>query len=398
MSQPASSHFPSPPSRPSASQAPSDEALAELTRTLAASAADYDRSGNFPHANFELLQRLGLLGLAVPEELGGAGIDLAKARRIISAVAKGEPSTALILTMQYLHHFRLQLDRRWPEALRRRVAEDALRDGALINSLRVEPELGSPIRGGLPGTVARRTPDGWRLTGRKIYSTGSHGLTWLLVWAASDDDDPLVGGYLVHKDTPGVRIVDDWDHLGMRATASHEVRFEDAPVPLNHAVTVSRWSEPKAELDPQSLLWMSVLLTALYDGIAQAARDWLVEFLNTRTPANLGAPLASLPRFQDLLGRIDTLLFNNQSLLDSATQGLVAPDRGLQVKQIGTGNAIRAVELAIEAIGNPGLTRKNPLERHYRDVLCGRVHNPQDDVTFGVVGRGVLNRAVGTPQ
>jgi alkylation response protein AidB-like acyl-CoA dehydrogenase len=315
---------------------------------------------------------------------------LATARRVVAAVGKGDPSTALILAMQYLQHVRLQEQGRWPEHLRLRVARDAVDNGALINAFRVEPDLGTPTRGGLPATVARRTADGWRLSGRKIYSTGSHGLTWYLVWARSDDSDPLIGGFLVHKDSPGIRIIDDWDHLGMRATCSHEVRFDDVLIPLDHAVNVSPASAPRPELDGEGQLWMSVLLPALYDGVAQAARDWLVQFLLSRTPSNLGAPLASLGRFQEVLGRIDTLLFANRNLLDAAATGQVDARHAGQIKHLVSSNAISAVELAIEAAGNPGLSRRNPLERHYRDVLCSRIHTPQDDVVLGQVGRAAL--------
>ncbi len=365
-------------------------ALAELTQALAANAERYDRSGQFPGDNFALLHQHRLLGLTVPEALGGGGADLATARQVIAAVGKGDPSTALILSMQYLQHYRLQYETRWPEHLRQRVAREAVVDGALINAFRVEPELGSPSRGGLPATVARRSAEGWRLSGRKIYSTGSHGLTWYLVWARSDDHDPLVGGYLVHRDTPGISIVEDWDHLGMRATCSHEVRFDNVLIPLDHAVSVSPASAPSPELDGDALLWMSVLLPALYDGVAHAARDWLVGFLNGRVPSNLGAPLASLARFQDTVGRIDTLLFANQTLLDSAVAGRIAPQHAGQLKHLVSRNAIEAVELAIEAAGNPGLSRRNPLERHYRDVLCSRIHTPQDDVVLGQAGRAAL--------
>lgn len=99
---------------------------------------------------------------------------------------------------------------------------------------------------------------------------------------------PLVGGFLVHKDTPGIRIVEDWDHLGMRATCSHEVQFDEVLIPLEHAVSVSPASAPRPELDSTGLLWMAVLLPALYDGVAQAARDWLVQFLNQRAPSTWG--------------------------------------------------------------------------------------------------------------
>ena len=262
--------------------------------------------------------------------------------------------------------------------------------GALINALRVEPDLGTPARGGLPATIARRTSTGWRISGRKIYSTGSHGLTWFSVWARSTDEDPLVGAWLVHKDTPGISIIEDWDHLGMRATCSHEVVFDNVLVPLDHAVSVSPWSAPQVELDGDGFLWMSVLLSSVYDAVAQAARDWLVDWLEQRKPSNLGAALSTLPRFQETVGHIDTLLFANRSLLDAAAEGHTPVSNAAQLKFLVTGNAIRAVELAIEASGNPGLSRHNPLQRHYRDVLCSRVHTPQNDAVLQGVGKAVF--------
>ncbi len=367
-----------------------ERALAEITQALAATAEQVDLLGEFPADNFALLHRHGLLALTVPRALGGAGADLAHARRVVAAVGKGEPSTALILVMQYLQHVRLQDDERWPRPLRERLASEAVADGALVNAFRVEPDLGTPARGGLPATVARRTHEGWRLSGRKIYSTGSHGLTWFMVWARSDDADPLVGSYLVHRDSPGVQIVEDWDHLGMRATCSHEVRFDDVLIPLEHAVGVSPLSAPRADLDGDSQLWMAVLLASLYDGVAQAARDWLVTFLQERRPANLGAPLSSLARFQEVVGRIDTLLFTSRTLLDAAAAGQVAAQHAGQVKHVVSTNAIRAVELAVEAAGNPGLSRHNPLQRHYRNVLCSRIHTPQDDVVLSQAGRAAF--------
>ncbi|MEK1939010.1 MAG: acyl-CoA dehydrogenase family protein [Pseudomonas sp.] len=375
-------------------------AFAELLETLsaefAASAAHYDRHSEFPHANLERLQQHDLLALTVPRELGGSGATLAQARRVISAVAKGEPSTALVLVMQYLQHTRLQKNLAWPEYLRLRVAREAVEQGALINALRVEPDLGTPARGGLPGTLATRVPDGWRLNGRKIYSTGIPGLTWLAVWARSDDSVPRVGTWLVHRDTPGIRIEETWDHLGMRATGSHDVIFDDVLVPFDHAVDVLPVDVPRtSELDPSGVLWLAVLLSSIYDGVARAARDWLVAWLRERTPANLGAPLASLPRFQELVGRIDALLFSNRVLLDAAAEGRVAASEATQVKHLVTNQAIKAVGLAIEAIGNPALARSNPLERHYRDVLCSRIHTPQDDAILSAVGRAAFAQAPG---
>jgi alkylation response protein AidB-like acyl-CoA dehydrogenase len=267
--------------------------------------------------------------------------------------------------------------------------EETLRDGALINALRVEPELGTPARGGLPATTARRTPEGWRISGRKIYSTGIPRLTWLGIWAKSDDAEPLVGSWLVRRDTPGITVIENWDHLGMRATGSHEVIFDDVLVPLDHAVEVApAGSAP--DLDASLLLWMSVLLSAIYDAVARAARDWLATWLEERVPANLGAPLSSLPRFQEALGQLDAWLFSNRVLIDAAANGAVPGADAFRVKYLVTNQAIQVVEKAIELSGNPGLSRTNPLQRHYRDVLCSRIHTPQNDTILVNSGKAAF--------
>ena len=362
--------------------------LESLSAEFAATAEQHDRDASFPHRNFERLHELGLLGLTVPRALGGLGANLAQTARVVAAVARGEPSTALVLTMQYLHHASGRQSK-WPPHLLQRVVEETLRDGALINALRVEPELGTPARGGLPATTARRTPEGWRISGRKIYSTGIPRLTWLGVWARSDDPEPLVGSWLVRRDTPGITVIENWDHLGMRATGSHEVVFDDVLVPLDHAVEVAP-AGAAPDLDASLLLWMSVLLSAIYDAVARAARDWLATWLEERVPANLGAPLSSLPRFQEALGQLDAWLFSNRVLIDAAANGAVPASDAFRIKYLVTNQAIQVVEKAIELSGNPGLSRANPLQRHYRDVLCSRIHTPQNDTILVNSGKAAF--------
>ncbi|CDG82352.1 acyl-CoA dehydrogenase family protein [Janthinobacterium agaricidamnosum] len=363
--------------------------LDQLTLEFAAGAAQHDRDASFPHQNFERLHQLGLLGLTVPRAQGGLGASLAQTARVIAAVARGEPSTALVLTMQYLHHASARHAARWPRHLRELVVQETLRDGALINALRVEPDLGTPARGGLPATTAHRTPDGWRISGRKVYSTGIPRLTWLAVWARSDDAEPLVGSWLVRRDTPGISVVESWDHLGMRATGSHDVIFDEVLVPLEHAVEVAPAGATQ-ELDAELLCWMSVLLASIYDAVARAGRDWLANWLQERVPANLGAPLASLPRFQEALGLIDTWLFSNRTLIDAAAAGRIAAADSFRIKYLVTSQAIQVVEKAIELSGNPGLSNANPLQRHYRDVLCSRIHTPQNDTILINSGRAAF--------
>ena len=389
--------------------APHEDAalLARLSARFAETAADHDRDGSFPRDNFAALHAQGLIALVAPREHGGGGASLDAARRVLAAVAYGEPATALILTMTWLQHHAIgRSDSRWPARLRERVLRDAVRDGALINALRVEPALGSPARGGLPATTARRDGDQWKLSGHKLYTTGIEGLRWLSVWGRTDEPSPRVGVFLVPRDAPGVRVVASWDHLGLRASGSHEVIFEEVAIPLDHAVDLrapAEWapdagSQTDVDAHATQQAWMVVLLGTLYDAVARAARDWLLGFLNHRAPSGLGAPLASLPRVQETVGEIEALLRTNRVLLDEAAAEVdaghapSAADSGL-LKYTVTNQAIRAVELALQSSGNHGLTRHNPLERHYRDVLCSRIHTPQNDAILVAAGKGALGAA-----
>src|SRR4051794_15446486 len=153
------------------SSAIDDATLRTLSRTFAAEAANVDQQGSFPAVNFGHLRDAGLLALTVPRRYGGLGGGLRDAARALGIVAEGCASTSLILAMQLFKHAQLYRGNLWPEALRARIASEAVEGGALINALRVEPELGSPTRGGTPATVLRQTHDGWTLSGHKIFAT-----------------------------------------------------------------------------------------------------------------------------------------------------------------------------------------------------------------------------------
>jgi alkylation response protein AidB-like acyl-CoA dehydrogenase len=214
------------------------------------------------------------------------------------------------------------------------------------------------------------------------------------VWARTDETDMRDGLFLVPAGLPGTRIVETWDHLGLRASGSHDVVFDDVVFPLDHEIDVRRpdqWLVP----DFTQAIVHAIFVAAIYDGIARAARDWLIEFLNTRVPSNLGAALATLPRAQEIVGGIEARLAVNARLIDSFAADyddgvLLSASESSIVKLTVTDNAIAVVEDALSLTGNHGLTRANPLERHYRDVLCGRVHTPQDDATRVTAGRLAL--------
>jgi len=164
--------------------------FADVVAAIAARAAEHDRDASFPHEAFTELHRVGVLNLTVPAELGGGGATLAETVEVIRAVGAADPSVALVLAMHLIAHAGLgRPDNPWPKEVRRRVQRSSLAGVALINALRVEPELGTPARGGLPATVAERTDDGWVLRGHKIYYDGE---TWRYAdtHAPADDSRP----------------------------------------------------------------------------------------------------------------------------------------------------------------------------------------------------------------
>lgn len=369
---------------------------AELARDFAARAAEHDRDASFPFENFERLRDAGMLNLTVPVEFGGQNANLATTCRVIGEIAKGDAATALVLAMHYIYHAVFARHGRWPRRVHEQICRESMEGIALINVLRVEPELGTPGRGGLPASSATRTAGGWRVSGHKTYATGIPLLRYGVLWARTAGDDPRVGYFLIPTDAPGIRVVKTWDHLGMRATGSDDLILEDVEIPEDYALDVrppAEWGAP----DPAFAGWNALTLASLYHGVATAARDWLTGYLHQRVPANLGASLATLARFQYAVGEIEALLYANERLifgladdLDANRAGPTAAAQASSVKYLTNANAIRAVDIALALIGNPGLSRSNPLERHHRDVLCSRIHTPQDDMVTLALGKAAL--------
>lgn len=369
--------------------------LPGIRARLALRAAEHDRDASFPTEGFALAQGAGLLTATVATRHGGPGAGLADTVRILRALGGGDPAVALVTAMTLFTHAAEARSANWPRAGYAELLAEAAAGPALVNALRVEPELGSPVRGGLPATTARRDGDDWLLTGHKIYSTGAVGLSRLLVWARTDEDPVRVGSFIVRAGSPGLTVERTWNHLGLRASRSDDVLLDSVRVPLGDVVVLA---EPgPAAPDPVAGAWGALGLAALYLGVAGAARDWLTGFLHERVPTALGAPLATLPRFQSAVGEIEAALVGADTLVDALASRIDAGDTeavgqaGI-AKLLGVRAAITAVEQAVALIGNHGLTLDNPLQRHLRDVLCGRVHTPQDDSVLLAAGRTALAR------
>jgi alkylation response protein AidB-like acyl-CoA dehydrogenase len=377
----------------------SDEGLRRVTDALAANAERYDRSGDFPWDSIQIVHDAGLLTYGVSPELGGAvEPTILDTARIMQAIGHGDASVALLSAMTIAQHLVHAGTDVFPEDLYRTIVADSAQRPVLMNAIRAEPEMGAPARGGLPKTKVRRTENGWVVSGHKAYGTGSEGLAYHLVWAATEDDEPLQGHVIVPGDDPGIEIIKTWDHLGMRATSTHDVVYHDIEVPLENfkgEPMVPGSLTGGGSRRQGNLMAIGLSVTSMYVGVARAAQEFFNWFANDRVPAALGKPIAQTERIQSIAGEIEAQLFQAEEVIHSVARRADEGDRQAFaqtpfVKLLATRSAVTAVQTAVAAIGNPALTRHHPIERHLRDVLCCRIHPPQDDMALIFLGKKAL--------
>jgi alkylation response protein AidB-like acyl-CoA dehydrogenase len=365
--------------------------LETVTRLLAETAPDADRTGHFPWTGIRAVHEAGLLESTVATRYGGNGGTLLDTAHVLAALGRGDPSVALISAMTIFTHLAQATKGHWPDDLYRRLLADAKQKPLLLNAARVEPELGSPARGGLPATAARRTASGWAISGRKRFVTGAHGLTHFLVWAHTDEVSPRVGTFVVASGGPGIRIIENWTSMGMRATGSHDVEFAEVEVPLEHGLELV--DPAVAQQDNRAHAIMTLALTALYLGVAEAAQETFIRFAHERVPANLGHPIARTERFVGLSGEIDLLVSGARQLIFSVLENADAkPDDFIRARLIAGRQLRDAVQVAVRGIGNPGLSADLGLERHFRDIQSVLVHAPQEDTLISILGRSAFDR------
>lgn len=379
-----------------------------IARRLAASfsrrAAEHDRAGSFPFENIDEVRAAGLPSLIVPAELGGWGTNLLETLRTVEALAVGDGSTALSVTMHMQTLGSAAESRYWPQPLFRRVCEAAVQRGALINALASEPELGSPSRGGRPKTTARPVPAtgdrpaGWLINGRKNFASLSPALDYMVILAAREDGSAANGNFVVEVG-PGVEIVETWDAMGMRSTGSHDVLLHDVFVPAENLIPAGGKGG-----QPRTNAWFPLTLSAVYLGVAAAALRSAAAYAHERVPTALGKPIAELESIQRRLGQAELLLHQGRVLLyQAAALWDERPDCRdalaesiLVAKYTATNNAVAAVDACMRVVGGAGMSRSLPLERYYRDVRGGLNHPMNDDQLYVHLGQSVLARSQGS--
>jgi alkylation response protein AidB-like acyl-CoA dehydrogenase len=373
-----------------------------LARRFRDRAGRYDESAVFPTEDMEDLRAEGFLGLMVPGRLGGLGAGFEEYARVAAALAEGSASTALIFNMHASVTGALaqisdemaasfgaapSFARSRDEALRR------ARDGAAYGVAITERGAGSR----LSALETSYEPDGegYHLRGTKAFCSGAGHLDAYLMAArrAGSEGQPVISFFLVPSDA-GLKVEEDWDPLGMRATASHTMHV-DARVPEESLLGgIEGLVLPLADAMPQ---WLVASYAAIYVGVGRAAVAHARDYLRTRTVAGQKGGLAHLAQVRQRVGRADAaveaaarVLVHAAHLVDLRPGDAETNRWVYRAKLLAGDTAMTVASSMAEACGAGALHRGSPLERIFRDARAGAVMPPSSDLAADVVGSSLL--------
>ena len=347
--------------------------------------------------------------LPVPAGAGGLGATMSEAAEVLATLGALDGSAALGFAMHVHSVGSIADSAAWPGAPRDRLYRAIVDGGALVNNASTEEGGGSPARGAIPGTIARRDAagDGWRLTGEKTWTTWLPALRFAFVSARIDEGDgtagyglaPAVGIFLVDLDGEGIERRPGFEAMGMRGSASGRLVLADVHVPADALVSRRLAVEP----DPRGAApgaWFAMAVAATYLGVGEGARRTVARWALDRRPGDGSTAVAEIPSVQLRLGRLDAALRAARIVLfdatrrweaaagDQAGRARLAPDLAL-AKVTATNAAVSATDEAMRIAGGPGFL-SGRLERAFRDARAGLINPPLDDVALAGFGRAVL--------
>jgi alkylation response protein AidB-like acyl-CoA dehydrogenase len=365
--------------------------------------------------NFADLSSAGLLGILVPKEHGGVGADFLTYTRALEQLAIGDAATALAFNMHNIVIGSLtdsRLDRledlegRRGEAIkgfRDWLFREVVRGGKLFATAASEPGVGfrlSKIR-----TIYRRVEGGFVINGVKSFVSMGSQADYCIVAARSErdfGDIPGISYLVVERGNPGVRVVEDWDTLGMRSTCSNTLHFNDCFVPANRLYLLEAVALYKCTRETH---WLVGSYNGVYLGIASAVFAFVKQYLSGRTQAGTEIPLVDDALVQYRVGKMWTALEAARAVTYEAAARVAeapgSPEANVSIHRAKYMVGELAPWIASEAIqlcGGSTMFKSCPLERYYRDARCGGVMPAKSEDCLTYVGKAVLGLDVMSPK
>jgi alkylation response protein AidB-like acyl-CoA dehydrogenase len=382
-----------PQSRPRSPFLPED-----LLARCARRAPDYDREARFFTEDYEELREAGYLTMAVPRELGGAGLSLAEAMLEQRRLGYHAAPTALAMNMHlYWVGIAADLWRHGDTSLEWVLREAA--KGAVFAAGHAESGNDIPVL--LSTTKAEPVAGGYRFTGRKSFGSlspvwthlGIHGLD------TTDPAAPKVVHAFMTRDTPHFRIEETWDVMGMRATRSEDTILEGAFVPDRYIARVVPAGAAGMDRFVLAIFaWALLGFGNIYYGLARRALDLTLEAVKTRRSIALSRPMAYHPEVQHRVAEMGLALEAIEPQLERIAQdwssgvdhGGMWPAKIMAAKYSAVEGTWRVVDTALELSGGFGIFRRSGLERIFRDARLGRFHPGNSMLTHELVGKSLL--------
>jgi len=379
---------------------PEDLLPDDLLERIRSRAAGYDRDNAFFHEDLQELAKAGYLKLFVPASDGGMGLGLEAAAQCQRRLATAAPATALAVNMHLVwtgvaHVLAARGDHSLAFVLEEAAQGEVFAFG---NS-----EAGNDSV--LFDSRTTAVPDedgGYTFTGIKIFTSLSPAWTRLGIFGkdpdARDGAGELVHGFIT-RETPGYRILDDWDTLGMRASQSATTVLEGVKAPAGR---IFRKLPVGPNADPLIFAIFACfesLLAAVYTGLGERALAVGVETVKRRASLkNGGRSYAQDPDIRWKVAEAAMALDSLYPQLKTVTADVDAlADHGAQwfpklvgLKVNATETARRVVDLAIRVSGGSSYFRGSELERLYRDVLAGMFHPSDDESAHNTVANAWL--------
>ncbi|NKB58780.1 MAG: hypothetical protein GKS00_20820 [Alphaproteobacteria bacterium] len=368
----------------------------DLIEPFRARADAADRANEICAQNYTDMQRSGVAAAFVPEELGGMGLrSMHDWVLTIATLAKGDGSAAIAISMHLSATRGLAALYRASEAgsppyvRAKAILEAVAKEEMLICSTTTERGTDNLH----PLTEAVWTEEGWRLNGMKNFVTMSPLATHVATNVRMRDaEGDHIANVLIPMSTEGVQQQGDWDALGMRASGSQSVKFENALAPHDALRKIGPWGQwSTAVLVNRTLA--NVPLVGAFLGIAETAFHYALEgqMKAEGAAARSGVPHA-LAEMEILLATSQSILARHGTQLDdfmAATRGgaVATYEQGHELmkdyqsaKWVVNRHAIDIVSQAMDLSGGGGFMARNPLSRLYRDVRAGPFMQPYSPI------------------
>lgn len=362
-------------------------------------AAEIDRTAEYPQDMYELLRDLGLFALPFPTEYGGAG-SLLSACVAVEELGRVCYNTGYLLVVQWAAFGAIlgggsdEQQERWLPGL----ASGEVR-GALGLT---EAQSGSDVAG--IKTTARRTKDGYRIDGAKIWCTNSNVADYILVAARTlDEDDKFTGInlFFVERGTPGLVIGAPEEKMGGRGVQSCPLFLDGVEVPLNARLGPEGGDGFKVAMD--ALNASRPIVAARAVGLAQGAIDHATNFITHRSA--FGQKVSEFQGMRwmlaDMVMKTEAarqLVYSAAARADAGARGSALAPFAAMAKCFASDVAMEVATDALQMFGAAGVSADYPINRYFRDAKLVQIVEGTNQIQRNIIADSVLGRAKRPPR